>query len=520
MRVCIRRVEDKMSGLIEVARWWRQRQRQDSRLASRLLPPEIRAAQPRTQLLHVACSVEGRQFLVRRVQELKNSLEQFNPKRSKGAAEAAEISATIGSMLHLLGQLLEAESYLQRAAELDSEGKFKCQLERVRRERSAKKLLHDAMHLPEKQGTWDIIDRVDAATLTKDLFFHRYASAGVPVIITGLLPKMFPKGVWTRERLKEELGSKTIVPRHRVPQSPDWASLEDAPATTIAAFLDAMETGKQSVAEDKHTTPESTYLFDWNLPDNAAELCSELSIPIYFEDDLLQLLPEGAMYHNAWPSLFVGPRGTRSGLHVDAFGSNFWMAVLEGKKHWMLFRREDAALLGPSYRVSLDPSFAAEKDGDGFGLGDTAGERGEGLDHLKSAAGGWDFILEAGEVLFVPAGCPHGVRNETDTIAISANYVDTSNLSLVIGELELLSTEDPRAKVVLDSLKEKQHEILSSKDKLRELRVAAMNAGLQGNGGGGNGGNANTRPDAGGGDDDDQGDLCVSWSQFKKRRLG
>ncbi len=47
--------------------------------------------------------------------------------------------------------------------------------------------------------------------------------------------------------------------------------------------------------------------------------------------------------------------------------------------------------------------------------------------HLMWAASGWDFMLEAGEVLFVPAGCAHSVRNVTDTVAISANYIDSSS---------------------------------------------------------------------------------------------
>ena len=215
------------------------------------------------------------------------------------------------------------------------------------------------------------------------------------------------------------------------------------------------------------------------------------------------------MYRDAWPSLFVGPRGTRSGLHIDAFGSNFWMAVLEGTKRWKLFRRDDAAFLGPSYQVSLDPTFAAERDGavvglpgDHTGAGVTSDEVGgsrplDAIDaeHMTSCAGGWDFCLHAGEVLFVPAGCPHGVWNVTDSIAISANYVDYSNLSLAITELEFTSTEDPRARVVLDSLRELQEERVAAESELSSGGVAECDAGL------GCGSKA---------------DVVVPWSQFKK----
>jgi hypothetical protein len=124
-------------------------------------------------------------------------------------------------------------------------------------------------------------------------------------------------------------------------------------------------------------------------------------------------------------------------------------------------------LYGPNYQVSLDPSFAADITFGGGGGGgggiDQGQDRKEGgkftegkeeeaaveqeKGHLMWAAGGWDFMLEAGEVLFVPAGCAHSVGNVTDTVAISANYVDDSNLSMAVRELEFTSAEDPRVKV-------------------------------------------------------------------------
>ena len=65
---------------------------------------------------------------------------------------------------------------------------------------------------------------------------------------------------------------------------------------------------------------ERGYLFDWSLPSNVPDLCRELRVPEYFADDWLQGLPEGTRFKDAWPSLFVARRGTRSGLHIDTFG--------------------------------------------------------------------------------------------------------------------------------------------------------------------------------------------------------
>lgn len=59
---------------------------------------------------------------------------------------------------------------------------------------------------------------------------------------------------------------------------------------------------------------------------------AELTIPDYFADNYLLKTPKGSLYHDSWPSLFIAPAGITSELHVDAFSSNFWMALFEGKK--------------------------------------------------------------------------------------------------------------------------------------------------------------------------------------------
>ena len=77
---------------------------------------------------------------------------------------------------------------------------------------------------------------------------------------------------------------------------------------------------------------DQKYLFDWSIPLYCPELLDELIIPRYFTDDFLQLTPPGSLYRESWPSLFIAPAGANSSLHVDTFGSNFWMALFEGKK--------------------------------------------------------------------------------------------------------------------------------------------------------------------------------------------
>jgi hypothetical protein len=40
----------------------------------------------------------------------------------------------------------------------------------------------------------------------------------------------------------------------------------------------------------------------------------------------------------------------------------------------------------------------------------------------------YETTLHAGELIFIPAGFPHQVLNEKATVAISSNFIDSTNL--------------------------------------------------------------------------------------------
>ena len=56
----------------------------------------------------------------------------------------------------------------------------------------------------------------------------------------------------------------------------------------------------------------------------------------------------------------------------------------------------------------------------------------------------------------MPAGCPHRVQNLTKSLAISANFVDGSNLDLVMDELSVNAIQDQRAAQLLRELQQLQ----------------------------------------------------------------
>lgn len=115
------------------------------------------------------------------------------------------------------------------------------------------------------------------------------------------------------------IGSRVAPLKRHMRDSAEWAKLEPAGCCAVAEFISSLSSEE-----------ESRYLFDWSLPLYAPELVTELTIPKYFANDFLQRTDN--LYYNSWPSLFIAPKGVRSDMHIDSFGSNFWMALFQGKK--------------------------------------------------------------------------------------------------------------------------------------------------------------------------------------------
>ena len=160
------------------------------------------------------------------------------------------------------------------------------------------------------------------------------------------------------------------------------------------------------------------YLHDWSLPRNAPEaLLDELRTPRWLRGDLLRRCGDDVPYAGAWPSLFVGAPGTRSTCHIDSGSLHFAMALVHGgAKKWRVWRREDAAFLFPRFAVSADDVlFESERAG--------------------AAEPRWVVCQQPGDLVFVPADCPHAVDNDGVTVGIATNFVDGSNVGAVAASL-------------------------------------------------------------------------------------
>jgi len=258
------------------------------------------------------------------------------------------------------------------------------------------------------------VSRVDAKDLDLKTFKDDYCATKTPVvIINSKSPTLVP---WTLEHIATVAGGCSVDIRTPVKGSCEWAGLEGDGRVKVFDFI-------------KDKTP-GHYLFDWSLPLYCPQLAHEFTITSHFSEDFLKRTSSSALYHSSWPSLFIAPAGTNSGLHIDAFGSHFWMYLISGKKQWTFYPCDQAGLLGPKFIDSTDPVFSGDDSG------------------LSSP---YTVTLCPGEWLFVPAGSPHKVDNLEESVAVSGNFVNDTNLEAVEKHLKINSLIDPRA---FDLLKE------------------------------------------------------------------
>lgn len=316
------------------------------------------------------------------------------------------------------------------------------------------------------------VDRIPFGSITYSEFLDRYAHCSKPVIFTGASEHMLSKHFeWTLEGIASSaLGSCQVIPKVRHPESCAWAQHEQLPSMTMSEFIARMTLHGNKLGnklksnsdnilrrqEDGSTSMSTAdddfsheYLVDWSIPQNCPQILQDVDanrpgiirLPALCSMDWLQSTPPSTIYRDSWPSLFIGPTGSSSGLHIDAFGSNFWMLLVSGNKKWTFFLETDLPNLCPTYPFSFDPVFPPDI-----------------LNHTPARS--YETVLAAGELLFVPANSPHSVINQTSTIAISGNYVDESNISSCIDALGRDGLTCPRSKKLQHALKqlEEDHE--------------------------------------------------------------
>lgn len=97
--------------------------------------------------------------------------------------------------------------------------------------------------------------------------------------------------------------------------------LENAGNSQLSAIL--------ALFEKHRGLAGNLYVHDDSLPALCPAALENFTVPRYFAGDWLQRVPQPARGRckvcSYWPSLFLGPEGSSSALHVDALGTHFFM---------------------------------------------------------------------------------------------------------------------------------------------------------------------------------------------------
>lgn len=253
------------------------------------------------------------------------------------------------------------------------------------------------------------ITRVDA--LTNDEFIERFVKQNLPVVVTKALSDWDLSTLWTPEYFRREFGRERVqlyneyfdfkglmsltgyldkyfdrpdFPTAPVPYVRWYSKLRDVPFPWSDAIFERIR--------DNWRTPDFVPLTDYMLPyAPAPKRC----------DPVDHLFPARG--------LFISGKGGRTRLHFDPWQSDSLLCAAFGTKEWVFYDPGQAAFLRRDNEVvdldCPDP---------------------EKFPELHRARPRYKCHLHAGEAIYVPRGWFHAVRNMTDSISVTWNFVHAS----------------------------------------------------------------------------------------------
>lgn len=389
--------------------------------------------------------------LVQRPKSAMDRLDATEAALRAGAVKGAFEEAKLASLLDLKGQHLDAQDILKRCAAMGTTeeraamGLLEHLVHRhVCRQEEREKISKTTSRGDEAKQTVKPVE-VLSAQVSREEVWRRFIEPGIPCVLRGvqLAPFRNLRDVTTTV-------GKVKVPIRRCDESSaNWARLE---FDRVVHFDDFVTEFIQPYEHGLAAPRNSPQLFDFSIWQQCAESWgNQLFMPSkWFPVDLYtyasaQMQPVSG---SACPTLFVAPCGSGSSLHVDTLQTNFWMFMSLGRKRWRLVSKDQIALLHPQYLCDLNPVFP------------------EDLNVVKPNVTIYETELEAGDLIFVPAGWPHQVDNLETSVAISANFIDTSNVHRCIEEADIMASVEENsafwAKVLRTALQQKKPELLAS----------------------------------------------------------
>jgi hypothetical protein len=266
------------------------------------------------------------------------------------------------------------------------------------------------------------IPRVDGRKLSIREFVENYEIPNTPVIITNAVTHWKAFDRWNEDYFIRQAGDKQFR------------------STSASAVMPAFWTMKEYFNYAKQVKEESPlYLFERSFA-SIGQLKEDYSVPCYFnpesyekegllkevgyDTDLFRLFGDNIRPDYKW--LVIGPKKSGSIFHIDPNQTNAWNVLIEGRKKWIFYPPN---VHPPAVQSSADGGDVVVPISTAEWLINFWSFHCESRYHKDPLKRPLEAILQPGEIMFVPNGWWHMVINLDFTIALTHNYVSTSNLS-------------------------------------------------------------------------------------------
>ena len=247
-------------------------------------------------------------------------------------------------------------------------------------------------------------------TIEPEVFKRDFYRPGVPVVIRNLSHNWPALGKWNWDYFKKLVGDKK-VPLYNNVKSDAYTPINTADDyKTFGEYIDMIRSG-----------PSAWRIFLFNIFDHAPQLIKDFTWP--------EQLMKG--FIKKYPMLFTGGAGSITHMHYDIDLSHILHTQFGGRKRVLMFPyKEQHKLYRKPFEVlSLaDFSYYYEQNG---------GPDYDKFPALKLAEG-FDFILEPGDTLFMPAGYWHHMEYLEPGFALILRAMQPSIAGKVKGMWSLL----------------------------------------------------------------------------------